>query len=542
MKKKLLTLEDLVKFCKEQKMFSFSAKDSGYQLCVQVPAVFKKKEEENSSLLFGDIKSFHTGRNRNESAVTEEAMKNSVPTFAYKPILAAFTVDRDGNEDFMGHEMEIDEEGNVVYIEHQVGCFTVDEPRIEEDPDDANKLWIYAKCAIPREYTHAAEIIERKGGTKVSVELIVNKFSYDEEEDLLLLEDIEVSGLTLLGTDEDGNAIEEGMQGARLDIEDFSKSNNSVFELNEEVKQFIQDSIKESLNNINSQRKEENNQMNHFNELLEKYGKTIEEITFAYEGLSDEELDAAFADAFETAPEPENPENQDDGSQDGDTQTEEPQGENVEFSVTYKGETKTFAKSLNDKIREITELVNATYGAEDNAFYDCEVFDETKTVLFHDWWNGKHFRQKFGTKEGNLALKGERTEVFVRYLSEDELAALDELNSKFEAVSKNYEEANKELELYKAEPEKVAILEAEEYKQIAETAEFAELKKRDTYFSMSVEDVRAKADEILLSAAKAGKVEFSTDEQPETHSKPILSIAKVSNNKTGRYGGMFKKN
>ena len=67
MKKKLLTLEDLVRFCKAQKLFSFSAKDSGYQICVQVPASFAKKESEVSSLLFADIKSFHTGRNRNKS-------------------------------------------------------------------------------------------------------------------------------------------------------------------------------------------------------------------------------------------------------------------------------------------------------------------------------------------------------------------------------------------------------------------------------------------------------------------------------------------
>ena len=210
MKKKLLTLEDLAKFCREQKMLSFSSKDTGYQLCVKVPAMFKKKEEENSSLFFGTIKAFHTGKNRNESAVTDEAMKNSASTFAYKPILAAFTTDKNGDEDFMSHEMEMDEDGNIIYIEHQVGCFTIDEPWIEKDPDDENKNWIWANCAIPREYTHAADIIERKGGTKVSVELLVNKFSYDENEDLLLLEDIEVSGLTLLGVYEEGADPDNG--------------------------------------------------------------------------------------------------------------------------------------------------------------------------------------------------------------------------------------------------------------------------------------------------------------------------------------------
>ena len=530
MKKKLLTLEDLVKFCRERKMFSFSAKESGYQLCVQVPASFKKKDTESSMFMYVELKAFHTGTNRNQSNVTYDAAKKSLDTFAYKPILANFTTKDDGEEDFTSHDMELDEEGNVVYIEKPVGCFTTDKPWMEKDSEHEDRYYVYANGVIYKEYSHAADIIERKKGTKVSVELNVNEFQYDEEKDELLLTDIEVSGITLLGTDPDtGDAVEEGMEGARLDIKDFSKSNNSVFELTEDVKKFIQDSIKETLDNINSQRKEENNQMNHFNELLEKYGKTVEDITFAYEGLSDEELDAAFAEAFETAPEPENPE-----SQNFETPNTEPQSENVEFSVTYKGETKTFAKSLNDKIKEITELINATYGYEDNAYYDCEVFDETKTVLFHDWWNGKHFRQKYGTKEGNLALKGERTEVFVRYLSEDELAALDELNSKFKAITKDYEAAKTELGHYKDEPAKMEALESEEYKALADNEDFVAFKQMDAHFEMSIEEVKAKADEILLAAAKAGKVDFSKkDESPK---KPILNIAK----KSGTYGNLIK--
>jgi hypothetical protein len=517
-KKKLLTLEDLVKFCKAQKMYNFSANDEDGPIYVQVPAAFKKKEVEDPAYLYVDLKAFHTGRNRNTSSVTYDAAKKSLDTFSYKPILAAFMTKEDGEEDFTTHEMELDEDGNVVYIEHPVGCFTTDKPRMEKDSEHEDRYYIYATGVIYREYSHAADIIERKDGTKVSVELMVNEFQYDEEEDLLLLTDIEVSGITLLGTNpETGDPVEEGMEGARLDIKDFSRDNNSVF-AKEEIKQFIQDSIREALDNINSQRKEENNQMNHFEELLEKYGKTVEEITFAYEGLSDEELDAAFAEAFETAPEPENP---------------EPQGESVEFSVTYKGETKTFAKSLNDQIKEITELVNATYGGEDNDYYDCEVFDD-KTVLFHGWYQGRHFKQRYGNKEGNLVLKGERTEVFVRYLTEEELAALEELKSKFEAISKDFEAVSVELGHYKDEPKKMEALEAEDYSALSENAEFAALKTMDVHFEMSIEDVKAKADAILLAAAKAGKVDFSKKE--ESHKKPILNIAKVS----GTYGNLIK--
>ena len=45
MRKRILTLEDLVKFCSDQQLTTFSSKESGYRLSVQVPATFEVEEE-----------------------------------------------------------------------------------------------------------------------------------------------------------------------------------------------------------------------------------------------------------------------------------------------------------------------------------------------------------------------------------------------------------------------------------------------------------------------------------------------------------------
>lgn len=50
--------------------------------------------------------------------------------------------------------------------------------------------------------------------------------------------------------------------------------------------------------NINNAEGKEENQVNKFEELLQKYGKTVEDVTFEYKDLSDEELESAFAKAF----------------------------------------------------------------------------------------------------------------------------------------------------------------------------------------------------------------------------------------------------
>lgn len=534
-KKKLLTLEDLVKFCREQKLYSFSSKESGYQVCVRVPARFTKKEmEEDSSLFFGTIKAFHTGKNRNDSSVTDDAMKNSIPTFAYKPILAAFTTDSNGDEDFMSHEMEIDDDGNIVYIEHQVGCFTTDEPWIEVDEKDSNKNWIYANCAIPREYTHAADIIERKGGTKVSVELIVNKFSYDENEDVLVLEDIEVSGLTLLGVYEeganpkDGGAVEEGMQGARLDIADFSKEKNSVLS-HEELTTVIKETVMQALNDINNSKEGGQKTMKYseekLNELLEKFGAKLEDLTFDFEAIeSDEALESAFEAQF---------------SNPSDDETPAPKEKQIEMSVKLGEETKTFAKSLTDVIYALTDLVNATY-AEDGTCYGCEVYDggtaKSRYVVMVDIFGAKAYRQNYTIKDGVYSLKGDREEVFAEWVTASEREQLDSIRSNYATMSAELEGVKATLAKHEAEPDKVAILESEDYSKIAEIKEFADLKKKENHFDLSVDEVREKADQILLNAAKGGKIEFAINESKTdvVNSKPL-----ATNNTKKRYGSLL---
>ena len=186
---KILTLEDLASFCAENKMYKFSSQESGHKLCVRVPVTYEKDDNMSSdSILYVKIKLMHTGRNRNQSNVTKEAAEKCLSTIKYKPILANFC-EIDGVTDFTSHDMEINDDGSINYLEHQIGCFTSDKPYMEYD-EEKDRYYIYAKVAIPREYTAAAEIIERKNGTKISAELAVNSMSYDAKAKELILEDI----------------------------------------------------------------------------------------------------------------------------------------------------------------------------------------------------------------------------------------------------------------------------------------------------------------------------------------------------------------
>lgn len=614
-------------------------------------------------MFFANCLVAHTGRNRNKSSLTEDAAKKAIKNLAYKPVLANFC-EIDGVRDFTSHDFEIDEDGNTIYFEKQVGCFTADPATLEDDSKVKDRKNIFARVAIPREYTDAAEIIERKGGTKASVELGVNELSYSTKDNILLLEDVEILGLTLLGVNPDtGDQVQEGMQGASIQLEDFSADNFTFNKSNliNEITQAVIDRLSNSAQ-AHEKSKEGGNDQVRFEELLNQYGKTVDDITFEYEGLSDEELEKAFKTAFdgeEPGEEVTEPTDQDVadavielinalpetvdiddetdieaaraaynaltddqkalvsaevlallttaesglgeakaaaanqtaadtvaalitalsntitlddatavtaagqaydaltpaqqalvsselttklasaretialGLSSDETAKKKKVNNELTYTVEIDGEVKTFAVSLVDKLNALSSLVNSTYGETDNTYYDVDGYDEDKYVIMHDYWNNKHYRQSYAVKKGVYSLKGDRVEVFAQYLTADQIAKLDSMKADYASITEK-------LAKYESEPEKMEILNSDDYANIAETAEFVELKKEENHFDMAVEDVRAKADELLLAYAKGNKIEFAEkDEKKKTVG--MKQFGQKSNKKPGRYGNLFKK-
>ena len=276
--KKLLTLEQLAQFCEQNKFHNFSSKDTGYTLSVQVPGNLNFSNEEDEDLLYTTVKVCHTLLNRNGSYISEKNMKKNMHTLKYKPLLASIVEDENGELDFNGHDMEFNEDGTINYIEKQIGTFTIDEPYLEYD-EKQDKTYVMATAVIPREYTAAASIIERKNGTKVSCELRINEMQYNAKEKYLELTDFVFSGVCCLG-----ESVGEGMLGSRLDITDFSTENNSIkFEENSKLIETLE-KLNTTLSKFNidnnHDRKEDAKVGNEeiFEEVTEEVIETIEEV------------------------------------------------------------------------------------------------------------------------------------------------------------------------------------------------------------------------------------------------------------------------
>ena len=597
-KKKLLTLDDLVLFCQQNNFTKFSAKESGYQLAVQVPTTFEVEDESDDNhrgMLRLKFRILHDGLNRNGSFVSHESAQKASATIADRPIMAAIHQLDDGSWDFEAHEMEIieneDGEQEINYIEKQVGSFSSEKPFWEHD-DELDKDYLCAYGYIAEEYTKAADIIRNKGWTKNSCELSIEELAYNARENYLELKSFYLSASTLLGKRDDGTEIGEGMLGSRADIADFSAENNSIFSQNEKVIKLLSELNKklDGLNIDNSSRKEETEDL-----MKKKFEKEVteEEIknspsTEVFDGESNGEGgdDPNDVDYYEDPqngedgdtptgndnPSGDNPpsgdvpatnddpapssgndptpldDDDDSGDDSGENELTIPLGQrddddtaggskkSYSVSVTNGDVTKQFSVSLQDKISALYNLVNDTYGEQDGVYYDVEVYDEDKYIIMSSWWGGDAYKQSYKVKKDVYSLVGDRVRVKAVWCTEDEEKALDNMRA-------NYSSMESELASFKAEPEKEAVLAEECYAQIADTEAFKKLAEKETHFSMSVDEVRAEADKQLLEYAKGHKIEFSAteSEKKSVGVKQFGNLAKKSADKKGRYGEMFVK-
>ena len=578
-KRKILYLEDLVKFCEEQKMYSFSSKKTGYKLSVQVPAQFEINTEQNDdSLLFCLVKLMHSGENRNHSSVTDDALIKASKTLAYKPILANFVkyIDPDTSEelvDFTSHDMEITPNG-IIYYEGQIGCFTADEPYFEIEEETGHNF-LYGYCAIPREYTDATSIIERKNGTKVSVELEINEMQYSAKHKVLELTDINILGATCLGKNPDTlEDVEEGMKNARLDIVDFSQENNSIISYSEE-NQIINNKLIETLDalnvtlskfNINQEDlqssknygKEEPESMNDEIKVEEEVTEveTVEEITEEVAEIMEETTEKIKDEVTETeeftevVAETETDETvEEDTPEVGEAEeseeieivekSTEEYSSTVKYSVELNGEVKTYEVSLDEKIYAIQDLINITYGESDNTYYGVKVYEDY--VIMLDYWSGRAYKQSYSTEEDSYALTGDRIEVYSVWVTAEEEKSLNEMRANYAAL----EQFKLDTENAQLHTEREAILYNEKYSVLAEKDENNEYKNEAYAKLVSEMDNYSLADlEKELKSVFADYItnggQFAYTGAPENKSvvnKKLFSIP--TSKKPSRYGNLF---
>lgn len=557
MAKQILTLDNLYQFyLQKNETVTFSSKDAGKPIVVKTSGFFESDSGDMPGMMHLKLKVCHTETNRNGSHISKENMEKAMPTLKYRPILAYIHELEDGTKDFYAHNMEIieneDGEAEINYIERQVGCFTADDPWLEYD-ENQDKTYVMAYAVIPEEYTETADIIRRKNGTKVSCELVIDELSYNAKEKYLDLTSFYFGGCTLLGCDDEGNEIGEGMLGSRADISDFCHK-EPVFTYQEKMIEVL-DKLNTTLSNFNKDTIQKGgNGMNKFEELLEKYGKTVEDIDFEYSDMTDEELEAKFTELFDdagdagegTSDSDSGDTSGDEGTQDGDD-TINPVADGADQDdeagidpVAADDDAVPSKKKVNnseikfelshDDIRcALYSLLDAM--SEDGycTAWIAEVYDDK--FIYEDYREHKCYRQKYSKDGDNIELTGDPVEVFSEWLSREEKDALDALKAEYAAL-KSFKE---QYDAAEVKAEKDAILSKKSYAKLAGIEAFENLKANAEKFSV---------DEVV-SQVKIIYADFMEQNERAAAEETDTAVMQYNFNKKEQkkspYGNLFNK-
>ena len=565
-KKRLLYIEDLYDFYsnKYKRSIKFSAEKTGEPLVVQVHGRvnFDESDKNKDGLLPVHLQSCHTDLNVNGSNIESSVMEAALPSFSNRPILGYIhkvTTDEnpEGQWEFYSHNMHEDENGDVIYDEYPIGIIpeSCDAQLVYDE--EKKKTYCEVDGYIFEEYSKAAEILQREEECSVSVELSIRELSYDAKQKFLNIEDFWFSGVTILGKTPQGNEVKPGMTGSNIKLADFSSKNNSLFEDYESKMVELQARIenletacfnREQNSSVRTLSKEGGNKenMTKFEELLAKYNKTVEDVTFDYSELSDEELEAKFAEVFDE-------DNNADGDNSGDNTTNEPSndnegdgenptepegstdGDNEGEGQNFENMTKTFEISHDDIRYALYNLLSSYEDADNEWYYITGVYDSY--FVYESWDGGKIYGQKYTKDNDNVSFDGERYNLHKEYLTDSEYTEIQDMRS-------NYSSVVEELNTYKSAEvfaDKMTVFDDEAYSEYLDTDEFKALMSEDSVNKYSKEELSEKADATLGKLVKKNKTFSFAGETPQKKhvSRVAFNAEKETEDTYKPYGDLF---
>jgi len=553
-------MEDLYDFYlnKYKKSTHFSSEKNGEPLVVQVHGKvnFDNSNKDKDGLLPVHLQACHTDLNANGSNIDKKVMESALPSFSNRPILAYIhkvvtDENPEGQWEFYTHNMHEDENGELVYDEYPIGII----------PESCNAQLVYDKeknktyCEVDgyifEEYSKASEILERECECFVSVELSIRELAYDARSKCLNIEDFWFSGVTILGKTPEGEIVNPGMKGSNIKLADFSAENNSLFENYESKISELQerlntlesfcDEIKEKTTKGGTELKKENFEEEVTeNEEVTETEESEEEVT-----TTEEESEETVEESSEEDPKTTEP------VEDGQEEPEQVVEEETEDTTTEESETESFSKDeLFNKLfdisfEDIRYALNALcsiYRNDSEWCYVSQVYDEY--FIMQDWDSDKYYKQSYTREDDNIALTGERTEMFAMLLTESEKISIEEMRSNY-AELKAFKE---EIELNELREQKKAILDSEKYEILAQKDEEGKFVNKDYEKLVSEMDNYSLADleteiKVLHSdyVSEHGNFELSKPEKKETTTKKQFVSVNKKAVKPSRYGKLFAK-
>jgi hypothetical protein len=227
----LLSLNDLYNFFVKQNIRTFNAEEEDAEIVVYTLADLELGEGQDGGLLPVRLKSCHDGANVNKTSISEESYLQALPSLKNRPILGYIHKPKGGELTFGGHNMRLvtnrmtnDGQKRMHYDERVIGVIP-SEAQVYFQEEDGKKYLIIENGLIYEDYgNEAADIIRRDKAIPVSIEIKFKKIHFDDDSNIMHLDEFYFNGITCLGKDKNGKVINPAMVNSELTLAESDES------------------------------------------------------------------------------------------------------------------------------------------------------------------------------------------------------------------------------------------------------------------------------------------------------------------------------
>lgn len=375
------------------------------KMWLDYPSSINDIVERNKSFDACTLRVMYTGRNRNRTSISKEAVERAIPTLYNCPIVCNYNVEEDK---IGGHDVDFVKTRNgikMVNLTDAVGVIPEGaEYRWETVDDNGTEHEYLVVDGILWKRSSAYEKLKRDGISGQSMEINVN--SGKSVDNIFEIYSFDFTAFCILGED-----VEPCFESA--DIETFSLD---VYKTRFE---HMMDDLRQEYAIAATAQAESGNEFSskggegtvNLTELMAKYGLVEADITFETDGMSAEDIEAKFAEIQNQkatfagdGEENGNTEGTDEGQEQTGEQTDEETGEDSEGNEEYdpntdeeddaSGEPKranNFALMAGQLADELYRALSAERFHDDYWDEDCRRYwyidhdAEAQRVYAHDW-------------------------------------------------------------------------------------------------------------------------------------------------------------
>jgi hypothetical protein len=368
------------------------------------------------------LRIMHDGINPNNSNFTLENIDKAKPSIVNIPILAYCYFDEEGNPQFSTHAMHLEvdkvnkEEIRMIYDEVPIGL--VPETNNYEVKEYNDRNYVFADCFIWKNYSnYSQDVIERDKEIKLSMEIAVDAYNYNEELNCFDITDYRYTGITLLGND-----VGTGMLDA--------KATTSTFSLNEKKEKMVV-LMQELKDELAIKYKQFSQEGGHIiltdeikNKVLAEFSLKIEDLDFE---ITDEMTEETFREAVNKFVE--NKEKPADSPE-------------VTFSATYRQKREALDNAFDPSIvRDLNgNVIEETY-------YWVDDFDDTYVYVEMSHWVLENYERKngrcnyaFDDSTLTATITSEFEEMVNVWLTIEENASIQAARASYEVLTGEFEE------------------------------------------------------------------------------------------------------